>query len=305
MTSPQSTTRDQRLAWTPEQALDLVIRSGGAEMGTAALAMYEQLRAAALTPDAIELAVTFWMRARDGLPPGPVPPDRLARLDADLGTDAAVAPALGRWEHALRARVRLVQDLDWVIQFLLHVRQTWAMVTRVEQLNAQLDPITASIDRFEQQLLLPALAEISQSPRLRAEYEPIVLRRDAPADPATAELLHTIDTAAGRSRQRGTALVLANRTRPAGVPGAAGRYAMAVLYGFDGQAVLASPMVVFWMRFDNKLHAFDHRYDPAVAAHRVQDVTRAHVLNHVLASFDFYKLYASSPTPFPGYAPRT
>jgi len=34
---------------------------------------------------------------------------------------------------------------------------------------------------------------------------------------------------------------------------------------------------------------------------RVEDVTRPHVLNHVLRSFDFYKLHVFSEKPFPGY----
>jgi len=55
------------------------------------------------------------------------------------------------------------------------------------------------------------------------------------------------------------------------------------------------------MRFNNKLHAFNHRYDNAVARHRVEDVTRPHVLNHFLGSFDFYKLYAFFEQRFPGY----
>jgi hypothetical protein len=38
-----------------------------------------------------------------------------------------------------------------------------------------------------------------------------------------------------------------------------------------------------------------------VAYHNVEDVTRPHVLNHILRSFDFYKIYAFSEQPFPGY----
>ncbi len=44
-----------------------------------------------------------------------------------------------------------------------------------------------------------------------------------------------------------------------------------------------------------------HGYDDEIAYHAIEDITREHVLNHVLRSRDFYKLYALSDRPFPGY----
>ena len=102
-------------------------------------------------------------------------------------------------------------------------------------------------------------------------------------------------------RPAGPSLVLTNRTIPPDVSRLAGRYALTVFYDGEDDEVCASPAVLCWMRFNNKLHIFNHRYDNAIARHRVEDITRQHVLNHVLRSFDFYKLHAFSEEPFPGY----
>jgi hypothetical protein len=80
-----------------------------------------------------------------------------------------------------------------------------------------------------------------------------------------------------------------------------GRYVMTTLYAIRNDEVYAAPAVLFWMRFNGKLHAFNHRYDNEVRLHRVEDVTRSHILNHILNSFDFYKLEAFADQPFPGY----
>ena len=81
----------------------------------------------------------------------------------------------------------------------------------------------------------------------------------------------------------------------------AGRYVSTAFYRAQDDEVYASPGVLFWMRFNNKLHAFDHRYDNSVEHHRIEEVKRSQVLNHILSSFDFYKMYAFSERPFPGY----
>jgi hypothetical protein len=119
---PDVTTRQDRLAWSPAHALALVDRSQGTERATAALAMAEQLMAAGVPTDALELCIVYWSRALDGLSPGPVPAERLARLDADLAIERQSAPVLAGWLDALRARVLRAEDLDQGIQFLMQVR---------------------------------------------------------------------------------------------------------------------------------------------------------------------------------------
>ena len=69
----------------------------------------------------------FWSRALEDLKPGAVPPDRLARLDADLAIEMQSSPVLGGWLAALRRPVTTAHDLDFVIRFLMQARQTWVM----------------------------------------------------------------------------------------------------------------------------------------------------------------------------------
>lgn len=154
-------------------------------------------------------------------------------------------------------------------------------------------------EAFENNLLLPALTEVSQSPSLLKEYMAEVVTWRPIADAASNKLFNEL--ADSLDRRGGPGLVLRNRELPPNLSPLAGRYVMTVFYDVQGGEVYASPGVIFWMRFNNKLHVFDHRYDHAVARHRVEDVKRSHVLNHVLTSFDFYKLHAFSELPFPGY----
>jgi hypothetical protein len=152
---------------------------------------------------------------------------------------------------------------------------------------------------FETNILTPALAEVCASTRLLAEYTAQVINRGEPAPDEPTEALCVI--AMELDWVPGTALVLANRDRRPDWPVIAGRYAMMVMYVLDGADCFASPAVGFWMRFDQDLHFFDHRYDNAIARHPLEDITRAHILNHILGSFDFYKIFATAPKPPPGF----
>ena len=156
-----------------------------------------------------------------------------------------------------------------------------------------------TVKTFEQTILGPALEEISRAPALLREYAVEVVTKRPSGDENAEELLEAL--AGAMRRPAGPSLVLTSRNIPPDLSRLAGRYTMTVFYEMAGDEAYASPAVLCWMRFNNKLHIFAHRYDNDIARHRVQDVTRPHVLNHVLRSFDFYKLYAFSEKPFPGY----
>ena len=76
---------------------------------------------------------------------------------------------------------------------------------------------------------------------------------------------------------------------------------MVPYYQVVGSEVYAAPGVGYWMKFNGNVHVFTHRYDNAIANHRIEDVTKSHVLNHVLNSVSFYEMYAFGDRPFPGY----
>ena len=153
----------------------------------------------------------------------------------------------------------------------------------------------SAIESFERNVLIPALDEVCRAPALLRDYTAkLVTKR--PADDEFAEALIKGLEGAIR-RQPGPSLVLSNRERPEGIAPIGGHYVMTVMYAGEN----VSPAVIFWMRFNNKLHVFDHRYDNDVAQMPVTSVTKRHIQNHILTSFDFYKLYAFAETPFPGY----
>jgi hypothetical protein len=155
------------------------------------------------------------------------------------------------------------------------------------------------IANFEKSILLPSLTEISQSPALLRDYTAEVVTKRPHPDANVEELLAGLGGAL--RRREGLSLVLSNRERPPGISVIGGHYVVTAFHDVQGDEVFVSPGVMFWMRFNNKLHAFNHRYDNNVARHRIEDVTRPHVLNHVLGSFDFYKINAFSEKAFPGY----
>ena len=122
-----TTTRAERLGWSPEIALNLVERSNGTEVGTAALAMVDQLVEAGVPFEALDLCIVYFSRALDGLSPGRIPPDRLQVLDADLAIERSASPRLADWLDALRSRLSNAEHLDAAIQFLMRARTTWQL----------------------------------------------------------------------------------------------------------------------------------------------------------------------------------
>lgn len=159
--------------------------------------------------------------------------------------------------------------------------------------------VDAMIAVFEDSVVLPALTEVTRAPALNRDFEADLVLKRPLVDPKSEELLTNLG--ATFRKRLGPSLVLKDRKPPPDIAAIGGRYAMGVVYDVQGDEVYASPGVMFWMAFNNKLHGFAHRYDNAIARHRLQDITRQHVLNHLLGSLTFYKAQAYSPAPFPGY----
>ena len=152
---------------------------------------------------------------------------------------------------------------------------------------------------WEAAVLRPALQEVCDSPALNRDFYPW-LHDDAYCDTESVdELIQT--TVKSLRRAGGLALSISYNPLPEGLPLVGGIYAMTTLYRQVGDAWCANPGVCMWMKFNNKLHVFDHRYDHAIAEHAIGDITKYHVQNHILTSLDFFKLYALRDTPFPGY----
>jgi hypothetical protein len=126
----ENLSRTELLAITPESLMVAVFATPGPspEIGTAGLVLAEQLRAANVPLEALELCIVFWSAALDGLAPGSqVPADRLAHLDRSLAIQTDGFPVLARWMAALRQRVSSAETLDLAIQFLLRGRSTWTL----------------------------------------------------------------------------------------------------------------------------------------------------------------------------------
>lgn len=157
----------------------------------------------------------------------------------------------------------------------------------------------ALIAVFEDSIVLPALRQVTTSEPLTRDFIADLVVKRPMADAASEELLTNI--AATFRKRAGSSLMLVDRKAPPNIARIGGRFGLTVLYDVQGDEVYASPGVMFWMAFNNKLHGFAHRYDNAIGRHRVQDITRVQVLNHLIGSISFYKAYAYGPAPFPGY----
>jgi hypothetical protein len=88
----------------------------------------------------------------------------------------------------------------------------------------------------------------------------------------------------------------AHRRAPYASP-QAGRFYVSARYtiGHDG-GVSVSPRVFYWMRFDEKLHLFAHRYDNDRAHYPIEEATREDLVNHALRSIAGFDVYAFAPT---------
>lgn len=159
--------------------------------------------------------------------------------------------------------------------------------------------MSEKIEAFERDVLLPSFQEVAAAPALLRDFTVEIVTQRPSADENAEYLLGQL--AGALRRKAGPSLVITHRNVPPDLSPLAGRYVLTTFYTTDEDQVFASPGVICWMRFNNKLHVFNHRYDNAIADHYVEDISRPHVLDHILRSFDFYKLYAFSEQPFPGY----
>lgn len=176
--------------------------------------------------------------------------------------------------------------------------------------------MSEKIVSFERDVLGPALDEILAAKSLAANYEVRVRaaasqggdvwsawsKQEGGADPDA--LWTMVDGALRMNRSNGPSLILTKRDRDPGLPSIAGVFLMIPYYRVVGSAVYAAPGVGYWMKFNQNVHVFTHRYDNAIANHAIESVTKSHVLNHVLNSVSFYEMYAFSDRPFPGYRTR-
>jgi hypothetical protein len=125
-----ATARSDLLTLDPEPLMDLVFspRGPSSDLDRVGIALVEQLRAAYVPIEALELCMVAFSYALEGLPPVcRVPADRLAHLDRALDQESFAYDTLARWMSALRSRISTVANLDVAIQLLFRARTTWAL----------------------------------------------------------------------------------------------------------------------------------------------------------------------------------
>ncbi len=151
------------------------------------------------------------------------------------------------------------------------------------------------LTKFNKEVIGSAYTEIAAAPALNRDFT--VQTVDGPmCEDQTVEQMIGIMREGSEDDDSliyGTTLVIAERDQ-AKRADMAGRFLVSPLYRLADQELFVSPVVLFQMKFDGKMHKFMHRYDNAKADHRVEDVTRHQVLNHVLNAFTFYKINAFS-----------
>jgi len=130
MQGTEPTTREQRLAWTPDEAIQRLQRPGPDETSTVALAMAEQLEAAHVPIDALDACLVIWSRALGDRSPQRASRIALEQLRQDLQLQTSAAPVLRAWLAALSRPITTVQDLDYVFRFLTKVRELQALTSR-------------------------------------------------------------------------------------------------------------------------------------------------------------------------------
>lgn len=128
---PESLSREDLLARTPEAVLAGGLRGDGPEglapelAGTGALALVEQLRAADVPREALELCLVQLDRAREQAPPGALSDAAVERLRRDLAVQTRGYPALERWMTALEGHLLHQGDLEAAVTFVSRAWRIW------------------------------------------------------------------------------------------------------------------------------------------------------------------------------------
>lgn len=131
----ESMTRAQALTLAPSTVMDAVFsrQQPSPEIWTASIACVEQLRAANLPIEALDVAIVAWSAALDGLEPGQVVShERRSRCAVMLANAPGVA-AMAPWLNELGSRAVASDDFDLAIRFLRGVRQTWLLIESQRQ----------------------------------------------------------------------------------------------------------------------------------------------------------------------------
>jgi hypothetical protein len=175
---------------------------------------------------------------------------------------------------------------------------------------AAASPIYEKIAAFNRTVLLPAFEEIkttlerkgkraivAEDDRLGDEFLESVYREMHPGGRLARELLTSPPTADeladGTARYLGPTIVCID-PEPA-ESRYAGKYFETIVFVVGpNDAVYASPFVLYHMKFDNKLHAFAHRFDNAQPLQPIETIDKYAVQNHFLGAYDFFKLHARS-----------
>ena len=175
--------------------------------------------------------------------------------------------------------------------------------------------IRNKIEHFNREVLGPAYQEIQRALEKRGDKVTILANYTTEAVRLTDYMLHEMnaqypdleflfeefptdeDIAAGDEEYVGQSLFVVRAGAEINEDGR-GKFLVSnrIRLAPDNE-VFASPHVIYHMAFNDRLHIFDHRYDPNLANHRIEDVTREHILDHFLDSFDFFKMHANDPEP--------
>jgi hypothetical protein len=165
-----------------------------------------------------------------------------------------------------------------------------------------------AIAEFNQKLLLPLYAEIQSSPRMTSKGRTIAIA-DAPpsGDSLTDGLIEaahgarkhvsTFDGAPGEYFGATLVIVEPPELRAPYKHLQAGRFYMTALFSALADGVVSvAPYVAYWMRFNDKLHAFPHRYDNARAVYPIEQATRKDLVNHALGAISAFDMSAFRET---------
>jgi hypothetical protein len=101
------------------------------------------------------------------------------------------------------------------------------------------------------------------------------------------------EIATGRAQYLGHSIVAVD-AEPAASPYAGKFFETILLRVGPNDAVYASPFVLYHMQFDNKLHAFAHRFDNSQAAQEIETIDKLAIQNHFLSAYDYFKIHARS-----------